>query len=107
MSGLIRLCQASEVEEDLPRRVEPVGSTPLAVYRAGEAFYVTSDICTHGKASLCDGIQEGTTIECPSHGGVFDIRTGEAVQFPCRIPLKTYPVVIEDGWICVEIQAEP
>ena len=103
MTGLTRLCQASQVEEGVPLRVASDDVPPLAVYRVGDAFYVTSDVCTHGKASLCEGTQDGTSIECPSHGGVFDIRTGEVMRFPCRIPLKTYPAVIADGWICVEI----
>ncbi|MGQ0622467.1 MAG: non-heme iron oxygenase ferredoxin subunit [Panacagrimonas sp.] len=101
--SLTRLCEAGAVQADVPTRVTPEGLPPLAVYRVGEELFVTSDTCTHGRASLSEGTQEGTTIECPFHGGQFDVRTGLATLFPCRVPLQTYEVVVSDGWVCIEI----
>ena len=42
-------------------------------------------------------------IECPLHGGRFDIRTGEALSAPVSIDLKTYPVKVVGGRVLVDL----
>lgn len=74
---------------------------PVAVYRLRDGFHATDDTCTHGQASLSEGIIFGDEIECPFHGGTFRIHTGEAVRAPCLVPLKTYPVSVDDSGVYV------
>jgi nitrite reductase/ring-hydroxylating ferredoxin subunit len=70
---------------------------PLAIYRVEDDFYVTADRCTHGGASLSDeGELNGYVIECGWHNGTFDVRTGAALTLPCRSPLPTFSVKVED-----------
>lgn len=102
MAALIKLAKVEDVVEGTPVAVEPPGLPELAVYRIGDDYYVTSNLCTHGNAMLTDGYQDGAVIECSIHGGTFDIRTGEARAFPCKLPLRTYKVTVEDGYVCVE-----
>ena len=33
----------------------------------------------------------------------FNIRTGEVVSPPCMVPIKTYPVLVVDGKITIEV----
>ena len=80
-----------------------LGSTVLAVYNVGGAFYATDNECTHGAASLADGILEGDVIECTLHFGAFNVKTGEAVQPPCFVPLRTYKVAVKDGQVFVDL----
>ncbi len=78
---------------------------PIAVYRVGDEFYATADLCTHGKSSLSEeGELDGYEIECGWHFGRFDIRTGDVKAMPCTQPLKTYPVTIQDGAVFVEVE---
>lgn len=79
------------------------GETTVALYQSEGAYFATADMCTHGLASLADGYLEGFTIECPLHQGTFDIRTGEAVDAPCTVAVRTFPVKVVDGVIHVEI----
>jgi p-cumate 2,3-dioxygenase ferredoxin subunit len=82
----------------------------LAVYRLGNEYFVSDDVCTHGEASLSDGEIEDGTIVCPYHQGSFDIRTGEARAYPCITPLRVYTVQIQSGSVCVlvdEAEAAP
>lgn len=74
----------------------------LAVYNVDGELFVTDNMCTHGNAMLTDGYQDGGIIECPFHGGSFDIATGAAKAFPCQVPIKTYAVTINDGWVCID-----
>ena len=106
MSELVILCTASEVEEGKPLAVNVEGLPPLGVYKIEQEYYVTDNICTHGMAILTDGYQEGGEIECPFHGGAFDIKTGEATAFPCQIPIKTYPVTLQKDDICIPASME-
>ncbi len=62
-----------------------VGRKEIAIYNLDGAYYATEDICTHAYASLADGYVEGELIECPLHGGCFDIKTGKTLWGPKRI----------------------
>jgi len=101
MSNLVTLCKTDEVKEEAPISVTPEGFPGLAVYEFEGEYFVTDNLCTHGMAMLTDGYQDGEEIECPFHGGAFSIKTGEATSFPCQIAIKSYPVTIEDGNICI------
>jgi len=97
-------CDAAEVPEGHSKQIIVEGRAPIAIYRVEGNFYATDDICTHGEASLCDGWLEGAIVECPFHAGKFDVRTGEAIEYPAVIPLRTYPVSVADGVITVTVE---
>ena len=74
----------------------------LALYHYDGHFYATDDTCTHGAASLSeDGSVEGPFVECGWHNGQYDLRTGEACTMPCTEPLKSWPIQVVDGQVCV------
>lgn len=98
----IPLCATADVEPDLPRRVEVADFPPLAVFQLADGYFVTSDTCTHGEASLAEGFVDGDEIECPWHSGKFCIRDGRATAFPAIEPIKVYRTQIVDGQICIE-----
>jgi biphenyl 2,3-dioxygenase ferredoxin subunit len=97
----IRVCEAGEVPAGEVRRAETEGLV-LAVYNLDGEFYVTDDACTHGPGRLSEGFVDGDCIECNFHQGVFNIKTGEVVQPPCIIPVRTYPTFVEDGIVYIE-----
>ena len=102
MPSRLELCLADEVAEGCALKVEKEGLT-LAVFNVDGEFYVLDDACTHGPGSLSEGYIEGDVVECNFHNGQFNIRTGEVVSPPCMIPMKTYPVTVENGKVVVEI----
>lgn len=102
MDSKIRLCQTTDVNEGEPFAIYIESLPALAVYNVDGEYFVTDNTCTHGNATLSDGYQEDGIIECPFHGGAFDIATGEVTAFPCQIALKTYAVTIEDGWVLID-----
>ena len=95
------LCAAADVEVGKPIRIEAHGLT-VAVFNVDGDYYVTDDACTHGPGSLSDGEVRGDVVECDFHNGAFNIRTGEVVEPPCMIPVKTYRTVVADGQISIE-----
>jgi len=91
-----RLCSKADVPLSGIRAVQAPGYEPLAVCRLDDTYYLIADTCTHGQASLSEGEIVNGQVVCPYHGGSFDIATGQPVEFPCTIPIDTYPI-IEDG----------
>lgn len=63
---------------------------PLCLINFEGDFYALGDLCTHEEASLSDGEVQGDEIECPLHGGAFEIRTGLPANFPVVVPATTY-----------------
>jgi nitrite reductase/ring-hydroxylating ferredoxin subunit len=93
-SPMIFLCHAADVPIDTVRRITLPDGKIIAVYNLGGRYLATDDRCTHGHASLADGMIEDGSIVCPLHFGSFDIETGEPTAPPCAIRLRTYKVVI-------------
>ncbi len=83
-----------------------IGKKEIAIYNVEGEFYATDGVCTHENVGLADGFVVGDIIECPLHGGKFEIRTGKPANPPVTVGLKTYPVKIEDGTIYVGVAAE-
>jgi nitrite reductase/ring-hydroxylating ferredoxin subunit len=98
----IELCGVDDVGVGEARRIEAAGLA-LAVYNINGEFFVTDDACTHGPGSLSEGFIDGDVVECNFHQGAFNIRTGEVVQPPCMLPVKTYRTVVADRRVYIEV----
>ena len=69
-----------------------VRNTAVCLINLDGEFHAINDTCTHADASLSDGTVEGDIIECPLHGGCFDIRTGAPSAMPVVTPIEVYRV---------------
>jgi nitrite reductase/ring-hydroxylating ferredoxin subunit len=65
---------------------------PVCLINLNGEYFALNDCCTHEDASLSDGEIVGDEIECPLHGGAFEIRTGKPANFPVVVPAETYKV---------------
>ena len=63
---------------------------PVVLVNLNGEFFALDDCCTHEDASLSDGTVDGDELECPMHGGAFDIRTGAPTAFPVVVAATTY-----------------
>jgi p-cumate 2,3-dioxygenase ferredoxin subunit len=103
--GRIRVCATGDVKPGEILGVEIDGLPKLAVYRVGDEFYCTQDMCTHGAASLSD---EGDlceyVIECTWHDGKFDIRTGKPCALPCTEPLRTFAASVDGDEVFILVE---
>ncbi|MFC0432861.1 bifunctional 3-phenylpropionate/cinnamic acid dioxygenase ferredoxin subunit [Kutzneria buriramensis] len=98
---MITVCRVDQLPPGEAVRVAAV-DPPIAVFHTEDGeFYAVDDTCTHQDASLADGWLEGCTVECPLHASCFDLRTGRPSGPPATTPIRTYPVVVEDGVIRV------
>lgn len=82
-----------------------VGDEPVCLINLDGEIFAISDICTHEEASLSDGEIVGDEIECPLHGGAFEIRTGQPASFPVVVPVETFGVRVVGEEIQVAVAA--
>jgi 3-phenylpropionate/trans-cinnamate dioxygenase ferredoxin subunit len=61
------------------------------------------DVCTHDEGDLGEGELDGNAVECPRHGGRFDLFTGRVLAFPPVVPVNAYPVHLEGDEVVVEL----
>ena len=71
----------------------------VRVVRMGGCVYAFSNVCTHRKSNL--GKIRGEKVECPLHGALFDVKTGEVLRGPAVVPLRCHRVEESDGQIRV------
>ena len=102
MAERIMLCSTADVSVGGALKVE-MNDLILAVFNVNGEFYVTDDTCTHGPGSLSEGYITDDVVECDFHNGAFNIKTGEVAAPPCLVPLKTYPTIVEDGNVFIEV----
>ncbi len=99
----VRICERSDIGPDTATRFD-VDDLRVAIIRLGDDFYAIGDECSHADFSLSDGELEpdDCTIECPKHGAVFDVVTGEPETLPAVRPVPVYTVIIEDDVVYIE-----
>ncbi|MEU6401938.1 non-heme iron oxygenase ferredoxin subunit [Streptomyces sp. NPDC046985] len=103
--GFVRVCGLSELEEDVPKRVELDGTPVCLVRTEGEVFAI-NDVCSHANVSLAEGEVDDCHIECWLHGSSFDLRSGKPDSPPATRPVPVYPVQIEGDDVLVSLSQE-
>jgi 3-phenylpropionate/trans-cinnamate dioxygenase ferredoxin component len=103
----LALVDVAPVEEFPPGSVKIVraGSIVVGVFNLGERMCAIEDRCSHDDGPLAEGdydLEDGVVI-CPRHGSRFDICSGRPLSLPAYEPVDTFPVVVEDGWVKVDV----
>jgi nitrite reductase/ring-hydroxylating ferredoxin subunit len=103
MAKWVRVAAKGDVAEGACLGVR-VDDKEIALYHLpGEAFYATSNVCSHEYALLSDGWLENGCIECPLHAAQFDVRTGKAMSAPADEDIAVYPVKAEGDDLLVQV----
>jgi 3-phenylpropionate/trans-cinnamate dioxygenase ferredoxin subunit len=99
VGALDELKEVTVVSDGLPEQI--------AVYKLPSGVYAISDTCTHEQTELSDGDVDADdeTVECMMHGAVFHIPTGEVRALPATRPVQTYPTIVRDGDVFIEVNA--
>jgi nitrite reductase/ring-hydroxylating ferredoxin subunit len=75
---------------------------PVAVFNVSGEYFAIGDTCTHEESSLSEGYIEDDIVECPKHGAMFHIPTGEARSLPATKNEPTFRTVVEGDELYVE-----
>jgi 3-phenylpropionate/trans-cinnamate dioxygenase ferredoxin subunit len=102
MSNFIAVAKTTDVPLNQMKAFDVNGKLILVANWQG-TFFATEDLCTHDGGTLSDGELIDGEVECPRHGAHFDLQTGRAT-LPAAMPIKTFPVRVEDGNILVAVE---
>lgn len=94
----IRVCAENELAPG-ETRVAWDGDTAILVINFDGTLHAVEDQCTHEDYELSAGPfdAEQGVLECLLHSAKFDVRTGKALCAPAHLPLRKFPVKVEDG----------
>jgi len=90
--------------EDVPpgeMKIVEMDGEEIAVANVDGGFFAFNNTCTHRGGPLGEGLLMGEVVECPFHGGQFNVRTGEVVSAPPEEPVQTYAVHVDGDEIKV------
>lgn len=100
--GWVSVCKVNYVKLDFPFSAQ-IDDKRIGVYIIDGEYFAMQDICPHANALLSQGFMDGETVECPLHGALFDVRTGQCLREPGDRDLETYPVRIKGDQIEVNL----
>ena len=102
----VRVGALGEIPEGEMRAYDtPSGRVTIAQVEAH--LFAFGDECTHQGCSLAEGAFDDrtATVECPCHGSVFDVETGEPTEGPAQDALPVFRAREVDGWVEVATRA--
>ena len=104
MPQVIEVCRVEELAPGEMRLVE-WEDLEIGVFNCAGNLYAIEDRCSHDDGPLAEGEfdPDNCTVECPRHGSVFDLKTGKPMTLPAYVPVDTYPVIVEDEKIKLEV----
>jgi nitrite reductase/ring-hydroxylating ferredoxin subunit len=103
MARFVEVAKVEEVPPGTATVVEAEG-LQLAIVNVGGSFFALDNECTHRGGPLGEGLLVGEwSLQCPWHGSVFDVRTGDALEPPAPGPVRSYEVSVEGGVVSVAI----
>ncbi len=87
------------------RRIVALDDIEIGVFNCDGTVYAIEDRCSHDDGPLAEGTldPQACTVECPRHGSLFDLKTGRPRTLPAYEPVDTFPVIIENEMIKLEV----
>jgi nitrite reductase/ring-hydroxylating ferredoxin subunit len=97
-----QVAKRGELEPGQMKRVFVEG-IDIALCNLGGEYHAIDNICTHAYACLTDGYFESAVLECPLHGGRFDVKTGAALGGIVTEDLRLFAVRVEGDAVLVSV----
>ena len=98
--GFVKVADLGELSPGGMKYVE-LGDGQVLLANVGGTIYACDNLCTHAFAPLAEGDLDGEQVECPLHGSVFNVTTGEVIDPPAVENLRVFQVRIEGQDILV------
>ena len=93
-AAFVKVAEVGELSPGDMKMVE-VGDDQVLVSNVEGTIYACDNVCSHAFAALSGGDLDGESVECPLHGSVFNVITGEATSPPARENLRVFQVRID------------
>jgi nitrite reductase/ring-hydroxylating ferredoxin subunit len=100
MGDFVKVAKVNDLSVGETILVE-VGDEQVLLANVDGKLYAIGDECTHAEGSLSQGWVDEGQVECPVHGSLFDLKTGENTGPPAAEPVQSFPVRIEGDDVLV------
>ncbi len=102
-AGFVSVATVRDVEPGTVRVVEVEGrSLCIGLTEDGE-WGAIDNVCTHDGGTLGEGELEDTGVECPRHGGRFDLFSGRVLALPPVRPVRAYETAVDGDQVLVRL----
>jgi 3-phenylpropionate/trans-cinnamate dioxygenase ferredoxin subunit len=103
-AGFVTVAHTSDVVPGAVRVVEVDGrSLCIGLTEDGE-WGAIDNVCTHDSGVLGEGELDDNAVECPRHGGRFDLFSGRVLALPPVRPVRAYAARLVGDEVQVEIE---
>ncbi len=92
-TAFVKVAEVGELSPGEMKMVE-VGENQILLANVAGNIWACDNICTHAGAPLSDGELDEDQVECPLHGSVFNVVTGEVIGPPAAENLGPFQVII-------------
>ncbi|MFQ6030270.1 MAG: non-heme iron oxygenase ferredoxin subunit [Dehalococcoidia bacterium] len=99
-TAFVKVADVGELSPGEMKMVE-VGDDQILLANVEGTIYSCDNVCTHALAPLSEGELDGEQVECPLHGSVFNVITGEVMSAPADENLRVFRVRIDGQDILV------
>ena len=93
--GFVTVARTSDVEPGTVRVIEVEGRSLCLGLTEDGAWGAIDNVCTHDGGTLGEGELDETGVECPRHGGRFDLFSGRVLALPPVRPVTAYETIVE------------
>jgi len=100
---MIELAKLEEIPSGKTLRVER-DEYRVCLVNIEDEIYIIDDRCSHADFSLSAGLVDcdEKEIECPKHGALFDLETGNPRSLPATQPVKKYKAIVQGDIVYME-----
>jgi len=102
-SGFVTAVRMADVEPGTVRVVEIDGRSLCIGHTEDGEWGVIDNVCTHDGGTLGEGELDDNAVECPRHGGRFDLLSGRVLALPPVRPVNAYETIVTDGEVRVRL----
>jgi nitrite reductase/ring-hydroxylating ferredoxin subunit len=88
--GFVTVARAAEIAPGTVRVVELDGRSLCVGLTEDGEWGAIDNVCTHDGGVLGEGELDDTGVECPRHGGRFDLFSGRVLSLPPVRPVRPY-----------------
>ncbi len=102
-SGFVTVARASEIAPGTVRVVAVAGRSLCVGLTEDGEWGAIDNVCTHDGGDLGEGELDDSGVECPRHGGRFDLFSGRVLALPPVRPVTAYRARVEGDEVQVEL----
>ncbi|MGD0645339.1 MAG: Rieske (2Fe-2S) protein [Candidatus Bathyarchaeia archaeon] len=100
--GFIKLASTSDAKPNSMMGLK-INDKKILLANINGNYFALSDVCAHRGCTLSKGKLQGETVVCPCHGSTYDLKTGNFLKGPTKLPEAKYELKVENNDILINL----